>query len=248
MGTVGARGLVVWAPMVSFLCGCWVIGLSFLLFLDINHSPRFLYKTKIQKQRFEVSKGKNNPPLKQLLFNLIFNQLVFLIPLHYLFQVYFGVQIFRTDKLPSLLEMARDMLVSVLTTEVLFYYSHALLHYPVFYASIHKIHHQFKTPIALSATYAHPIELLIGNAVPVFSGPILMRSHIVTACIWIFLSMLQTSYDHSGFQLLSWGHPRTRQPLFHDRHHQYFVGNYGVIGLLDWFHSTIRVPNNKQTA
>lgn len=41
-----------------------------------------------------------------------------------------------------------------------------------FYKSVHKIHHKWTAPIGIAAEYAHPFEFLIGNIVPVFTGPI----------------------------------------------------------------------------
>jgi sterol desaturase/sphingolipid hydroxylase (fatty acid hydroxylase superfamily) len=45
-------------------------------------------------------------------------------------------------KLPSVAEFARDIVVSVLAREVLFYYAHRLFHVRSLYVRIHKVHHK----------------------------------------------------------------------------------------------------------
>jgi len=88
--------------------------------------------------------------------------------------------------LPSATELARDTIISILIRETLFYYSHRLLHLPYFYRRIHKQHHKFTAPIALAAQFAHPLEQIFANALPISLPPQLLRSHVLT--FWIFLA------------------------------------------------------------
>ena len=37
---------------------------------------------------------------------------------------------------------------------------HRILHWPIFYTNIHKLHHTYKQPSAFSVTALHPIELV----------------------------------------------------------------------------------------
>jgi sterol desaturase/sphingolipid hydroxylase (fatty acid hydroxylase superfamily) len=60
--------------------------------------------------------------------------------------------IFRFEtELPGFLEIAKDIVISILVREVLFYYIHYALHRPSLYAKIHKRHHRFTAPVALAA-------------------------------------------------------------------------------------------------
>lgn len=134
--------------------------------------------------------------------------------------------------LPPLVEFTRDFLISLLLREALFYYSHRLLHTPYFYVRIHKKHHKFTAPIALAAQFAHPIEQVFANALPISVPPQLLRSHVLT--FWVFLSyeLFMTATVHSGYDFFD------NKAKMHDLHHEKFNLNYGSIGLLDWVHGT----------
>lgn len=137
-----------------------------------------------------------------------------------------------TATLPSSSEFVLGILLCVLLREAMFYYSHRLLHTKQLYRLVHKTHHKFTAPMALASQYAHPVEHLVANTLPVALPPMLLRSHIVT--MWGFLAvvLLDTTTVHSGYDFFA-GAAR-----HHDAHHEKFNVHYGVIGLLDWLHGT----------
>jgi len=120
--------------------------------------------------------------------------------------------------LPTLFELTRDFIISLLLREALFYYSH-----------------RFTAPIALAAQYARPVEQMFANILPIVLPPQILKSHILT--FWAFLGyeLFGTATVHSGYDFLR------GQARMHDLHHEKFNLNYGSMGVLDWVHGTDRL-------
>ncbi|KAH6876595.1 fatty acid hydroxylase superfamily-domain-containing protein [Thelonectria olida] len=137
-----------------------------------------------------------------------------------------------TTSPPSAADFLRDFILSLIGREILFYYSHRLFHVPYLYRRIHKTHHKFKAPVSFASQYAHPVEHIVANMLPIALPPALLHTHIFT--MWAFLAwqLIETATVHSGYDFFGGAARR------HDRHHERFDVEFGGMAWLDWFHGT----------
>jgi len=161
---------------------------------------------------------------------LFFNYGIIIFPLSFLnypAMTYLGVE---TDpaKLPSWGQLFTHLFIFLLMEDGLHYLFHRILHISWLYPLIHKVHHHHKYPFGLTATYAHPLEVLI-LAIPTYSGPLLFAPHLSTVYIWILMRELDSIDTHSGYHFpfhLSNFIPFYGASRFHDYHHEVFTCNY----------------------
>lgn len=124
-------------------------------------------------------------------------------------------------------ELLVKLPIHALVAEVSFYILHGLLHWsPFLYRHVHKVHHRFPAPTAMTCVYAHPVEFALGNVLPIYLGPIFCNAHPTTCYLWWALAMLGTCKGHCGYRIM--GHEDD-----HEDHHLLYKYNYGGMGLLD---------------
>ena len=95
-----------------------------------------------------------------------------------------------------------------------FFFSFRIMHHRLLYKHIHKIHHEWTAPVSIIGIYAHPIEHVISNLLPVFMGPFIMGSHIASIWMWSCMVISSTQVSHGGYHL-----PFLPSPEAHDFHH-----------------------------
>ncbi|XP_059030102.1 fatty acid hydroxylase domain-containing protein 2 isoform X3 [Mustela lutreola] len=196
-----------------------------LLVVDTTGKPNF-----ISRYRIQVDAEK----LRQSVRTVLFNQCVISLPM---LVFLYPILKLRGDpcrrELPTFHWFLLELAIFTLIEEVLFYYSHRLLHHPAFYKKIHKKHHEWTAPIGVISLYAHPIEHVVSNMLPVMVGPLIMGSHLSSITTWFSLALITTTISHCGYHL-----PFLPSPEFHDYHHLKFNQCYGVLGVLDHLHGT----------
>jgi len=138
--------------------------------------------------------------------------------------------------LPDFATTLRDVLVFIVIEEFLFFHFHMLGHLvPFLYISVHKVHHRFSSPLAYHVVYTHPIEHVMVNLLPLILGPVLMRSHVLLAILWMSVGQLTSLVAHCGYSI-----PIIPTNPLHDLHHKNFTGNFGVLGFFDYIYGTLK--------
>merc|ERR1712157_656699 len=114
-----------------------------------------------------------------LVSNILFGQLttVYGVPAMYvLIHHYTGFGTVIAAEPPTDKQLFIWFSISIWVDEVLFFYIHWAMHTKMFY-HIHKIHHEYTSPIALAASYCHPFENLVANVIPFSIGPFMLGCH-----------------------------------------------------------------------
>lgn len=86
------------------------------------------------------------------------------------------------------------------------------------YKHVHKYHHDWTAPCAMATFYCHPLEHYFVNLGPLTLGPVLVGAHLSTAWLWYIISLLSTTFIHSGYHF-----PFFPSPESHDYHHSRFA-------------------------
>lgn len=145
---------------------------------------------------------------------------------------------------PGALEILRDVAISALVFEVLFYYAHRILHeVDWLYRTVHSTHHYHTHPVAWTGVHCSPTEMLVANVFPAAAGPVLLGSHPVTRAFWWFIAIVTVVTTHSGLCL-----PCMPNARMHDAHHELSGECFGSLGILDALHGTNRRFMKRQEA
>jgi len=227
------RTLYVYGTTILTVSGYWTLGLVYV-FMDLSGRPKWIRKYKVQPGTNESVEIKR---LIKAAAQVIFNQLFVGLP--YAMVSYWVMKktiiLPPVEVLPSFSDILFEFPQLMAINEVAFYYMHRLLHHRSLYKHIHKQHHEWHSPIAITAVYCHPLEHLLSNLIPTGLGVIITSSHVVTCWLWFAMIILRTITDHSGYHL-----PGLPSPEFHDFHHSKFTECYGILGILDYLHGTNR--------
>lgn len=189
---------------------------------------------------------------KHLLMSHFFFQLPMLLVFRLVAQQRMGMVV--SGPLPPISEWLWQIPAFFMFEDFYFYWVHRLLHHPLLYPKVHKVHHLHKAPFGIAAEYAHPIETMF-LGVGFFIGPLLYCRHLATLWVWVAFRLWETIEDHSGFDLPF--NPTNLIPFWaganhHDHHHRTFQGNYAAVFVFwDYIFGTDtawRVPSSRERA
>jgi len=127
--------------------------------------------------------------------------------------------------------MIYRFLISMVLVEVVFFYTHKLLHHPRLY-KYHRVHHEFIEPCASSAMYCHPIEAVFSNQLAVTISPVITGMSLLEIMVWTSFCAINTVKSHSGLRMNYFN------SKYHDLHHSKRNVNFGFLYLLDILHGT----------
>ncbi len=234
-----------WGGTSAVLIGTFWFGVGLYTLID---KKKWFSAYKIQPNRYAADKQ-----VKKAARLILKHQIFLLLPLLLLSYPLFaklGLN-FSWSEMPEIWVIALQVLVFMVIEDFLFYWAHRIFHRPALYKKIHKIHHEFVTPTAIAALYAHPWEFILANSLPVMAGPFLlcalgMPVHIGTLWLWLFVRVLETLDGHSGYDFRFWFPHKLvygagARP--HDAHHSKFNGNFASF-FHHWdqlHHSTLEV-------
>ena len=113
-----------------------------------------------------------------------------------------------------------------------FYWMHRLMHDPLFFRRIHRLHHLSRTPSSWAA-YSFSLGEAVVMTLFVPLTMLFIPVHPIALFVFLAIMIVRNAMGHSGVEF----HPRfwVDSPLdllttvtHHDLHHQRFEGNYGL--------------------
>lgn len=112
-----------------------------------------------------------------------------------------------------------NVLFWLLVADFIFYFAHRLLHFKSLYY-FHSLHHEYDYSYGAGAFYAHPVDFMFANLLPIISPLLIFKPpdyfiHLVA----IFATAYTVIVSHSSFKIFSFSHLN---------HHIYRTKNYGL--------------------
>jgi sterol desaturase/sphingolipid hydroxylase (fatty acid hydroxylase superfamily) len=197
--------------------------------------------------RIQPGKWPKNAEYVKTLLNIFQNYILVILPMCFIAPPvleYVGITAY--GPLPSLSRLAVDLVFCMLIEDIFQYAFHRMLHLPSLYPLIHKVHHEWTTPFAMAASYAHPAEVFI-LALAAFAGPLMCRPHLCSFFLWLLVRQMDAVKTHSGWAWPGVDHVLRHVPfyegaVFHDFHHRSFIFNYASrFSFIDIFFGTFKV-------
>lgn len=224
-GEIEVAGVIL-SQIIDF-----IIPAIIYLLIDIA-APNFSQRHKLQTTRRQPTWAQIWHCIKISMLNQIWVAAAHALVVYYVVGVNHSMLIMDPE-LPSLTTIASDFVFGMVAREISFYYIHRALHHPRLYGHIHKMHHKYTAPISFAAEYAHPVEHILANVLPVAAPLALKGTHFLSMLVFTVFELWEAAADHSGYDFL-----KLPPASIHDLHHEKFRVNYSTLGIMDWVHGT----------
>lgn len=129
----------------------------------------------------------------------------------------------------NLFVVLRDFFAIFLIYDFFFYINHRLIHIPLLYKKIHKLHHSIYANCAFSANYMTCTDYLLEIIFPFWSALYIYNPCFTSSYIFAIIGQINGAITHSGYNLKYFVNPKN-----HMNHHLYFNKNYGIGGAWDY--------------
>lgn len=209
----------------------FILPATIYLLIDILF-PNFSRKHKLQSAQRQPTGAQIRHCIKISLFNQLWVAILHAATVQFLVGPDHSL-LDMSPTLPTPSTLIKDFLFGLAAREITFYYVHRALHHPSIYAHIHKMHHRYTAPISFAAEYAHPVEHILANVLPVALPLTLKGAHFLSLSGFMLFELWQAAADHSGYDI--WKLPPAQ---IHDLHHEKFRVYYSPLGVMDWVHGT----------
>ena len=151
----------------------------------------------------------------------------------------------------SALQLVTSLSLAVLLQCMLEYYWHRMMHLPLFYRLLHKLHHHYTAPQPFDDLMIHPVEAA-GYYCILYSPAFVVSGSVVSFACYMAIMGLCGMLDHCGVDVrvrlgAGWGGSREGWLLYdareHDEHHRLFTVNYSFpFPFMDRLHGTYKQP------
>lgn len=124
------------------------------------------------------------------------------------------------------------ILFILLIEELLFFYLHYIFHKNKYlFKKIHYKHHKWKEPVAVSALYAHPVENILCNFLPLLIGIYITKLNFYYVIFMIAFVTTNAVLVHSGYNF-------RKKINNHYKHHKNLNKQFGILGIFDRIYKT----------
>lgn len=125
-------------------------------------------------------------------------------------------------------------LIQLAINDFLIYVFHRTLHIKKIYPLMHRIHHEWTSPVSVESFHSSLVEQFLINWCAGFIGILLLKFNLQMITLWMYFSLTSSLLSHCGYDI-----PFVPTQSHHS-HHKDFTTNFGGTDLWDWCFGTLK--------